>query len=98
MKKKKVEISEIRNQIIKKRELKEKLKKRIKVLYEIGDMNLYNAATAALESVLSDLKALHDKEVVYEAKAPQRAIEAAKNEAQRINDKLDVQFLYSLTI
>lgn len=97
MKSKKVEIevSEIRKQIIKKRALKDKLKKRIKVLHEMGDMNLYNAAQAALESVLSDLRDLHGKDVAYEAKAPQRAIKAAKLAEQRISDKLDIQFLYN---
>ena len=100
MKSKKVEIevSEIRKQIIKKRALKKKLKARIKVLQEMGDMNLYNAAQAALESVLSDLRELHNKDMAYEAKAPQRAIQAAKLAEQRITDKLDIQFLYSLTI
>ena len=96
MKSKKVEIevSEIRKQIIKKRALKDKLKKRIKVLHEMGDMNLYNAAQSALESVLSDLRDLHTKDMAYEAKAPQRAIKAAKKAEQSISDKLDIQFLY----
>ena len=97
MKSKKVEIevSEIRKQIIKKRALKDKLKNRIKVLHEMGDMNLYNAANAALESVLSDLRDLHAKDMAYEAKAPQRAIKAAKLAEQKASDKLDIQFLYN---
>ena len=93
--KEKIKVSPIREQIIKKRALKDKLKKRMKVLFAAGDMNLYNAAQSALESVLSDLKELHNKDVVYEAKAPQRAIKAAKKAERRISDKLDIQFLYN---
>lgn len=94
----KINFSPIREQIIKKRALKDKLKKRMKVLFAAGDMNLYNAAQSALESVLSDLRELHNKDVAYEAKAPQRAIKAAKLAEQKVSDKLDIQLLYSLRI
>ena len=92
--KEKIEISPIREQILKKQAFKKKLKKRMTVLYEMGDMNLYNAAQSALESVLSDLKDLRAKDIAYKAKAPQRAIKAAKKAEQRISDKLDIQLLY----
>ena len=98
MKKKKVELSPIRIEIKNKRALKKKLKKRILVLKSENQTNLVNAAESLLKSVLSDLKALHDKEVAQTKKAARQAIKDAKNEAQRVNDKLDIQFLYSLTI
>lgn len=97
-KKVEIEVSEIRKQIIKKRALKDKLKKRIKVLYAAGDMNLYNAAQSALESILSDLRDLHAKDMAYEAKAPRRLLKAAKLAEQKASDKLDIQLLYSLQI
>jgi len=96
--KKKTELSPIRIEIKNKRALKKKLKKRILVLKSEGQDNLVNAAESLLRSVLSDLKALHDKEVAQAKQAQRRAIKAAKNEAQRVSDKLDIQFLYSLTI
>ncbi len=80
MRKEKTELSPIRIEIKAKRAYKKKLKQRITLLKGLGQDNLANAAESLLSSVLSELKALHDKEVILHKQAARRAIQSAKKQ------------------